>query len=145
VNLIVAPIDIFAARDQAETIKNIYISMKAQWKEVTETQAKYYNKKTKCWEYAEEDYVWLMRKNIHSTHFNKKLNYKYHDLYYISDIIEKQVYCLELTKIMRKIHSVFHVLLLKFYHDKAFYKTPSVLSLKVNDVEKYKAEAVLNS
>ena len=73
VNLTAVLIDISTARDWVETIKNIYISMKAQWKEVTEIQVNYYNKKAKHWEYTEEDYVWLMRKNIHSICFNKKL------------------------------------------------------------------------
>ncbi len=56
-NLTAVFIDISAARDWVEMIKNIYISMKAWWKEATETQAKYYNKKVKCQKYAEEDYV----------------------------------------------------------------------------------------
>jgi len=57
VNLAAVPIDISAVRDWVEMINNIYISMKAQWKEVTEMQAKYYNKKAKHQKYAEEDYV----------------------------------------------------------------------------------------
>ncbi len=86
-----------------------------------------------------------MKKNICSIHFNKKLNYKYHDLYCILNIVKKQVYCLELIKIMRKIHSIFHVLLLKFYYNKAISITSSVLSLKVNDIKKYEVKTVLNS
>jgi len=57
VNLAAVPIDISAVRDWVEMIKKIYINMKAQWKEVTEMQAKYYNKKAKHQKYAEEDYV----------------------------------------------------------------------------------------
>ncbi len=86
-----------------------------------------------------------MKKNICSIYFNKKLNYKYYDLYCILNIVKKQAYCLELIKIIRKIHSVFHVLLLKFYHNKVFNITSLILSLKVNNVEKYKAKTVLNS
>jgi len=86
-----------------------------------------------------------MKKNIHSICFNKKLNYKYHDLYCILNIIREQVYCLKLMKIIRKIHSVFHVLLLKLYYDEVFNTTSSVLSLKVNNIMKYEIEAVLNS
>ncbi len=86
-----------------------------------------------------------MKKNINSICFNKKLNYKYHDLYCILNIVKKQVYCLKLTKIMRKIHFIFHVLLLKFYHDEIINTMPSVLSLKVNNIEKYEIKAVLNS
>jgi len=86
-----------------------------------------------------------MKKNIYSICFNKKLNYKYHDLYCVLNIIEKQVYCLEFMKIIEKIHFVFYVLSLKFYHNEVFNITSSVLSLKVNDIEKYEIEAVLNS
>ncbi len=57
VNLTAAFIDVSTARNWVEIIKEIYISMKAWWKEVIKTQVKYYNKKTKCWEYTEEDYV----------------------------------------------------------------------------------------
>ena len=74
-----------------------------------------------------------------------ELNYKYHDSYCISDIVKKKVYCLKLIKIMKKIHSVFHVSLLKFYHDEVFNTTSSVLSLKVNNIKKYEIKTVLNS
>ena len=73
------------------------------------------------------------------------MNYKYHDLYCILNIVKKQVYHIKLIKVMKKIHSVFYVLLLKFYHDEVFNTMSSVLSLKVNDIEKYEIEAVLNS
>ncbi len=86
-----------------------------------------------------------MRKNIHSICLNKKLNYKYYDLYCISDIVKKQAYCFKLIKIMKKIHFVFYLSLLKFYHNEIFNITSSVLSLKVNDIKKYKIETVLNS
>ncbi len=86
-----------------------------------------------------------MRKNIYSIHFNKKLNYKYHDLYCILNIVKKQVYCLEFIKIIKKIYSVFYVSLLKPYHDTVFNTTSSVLFLKVNNIEKYKIKTVLNS
>ncbi len=86
-----------------------------------------------------------MRKNIYSICFNKKLNYKYHNLYCILDIIKKQVYCHKLIKIMKKIYSIFYVLLLKLYHDEAVNTTFSVLFLKVNDIKKYEIKTVLNS
>ncbi len=86
-----------------------------------------------------------MRKNICSICFNKKLNYKYHNLYCISDVVKKQVYCLKLIKVMKKIHSIFYILLLKFYHDEIFNTMSSVLSLKVNDIKKYEIKTVLNS
>ncbi len=46
---------------------------------------------------------------------------------------------------MKKIHFVFYVLLLKLYYDEVFNITFSVLSLKVNNIKKYKIKAVLNS
>jgi len=48
-------------------------------------------------------------------------------------------------KIIRKIHSVFYVLLLTSCDNKVFNMMSSVLSLKVNDVKKYEIETVLNS
>ena len=46
---------------------------------------------------------------------------------------------------MKKIHFVFYLSLLKFYHNEIFNITSFVLSLKVNDIKKYEVKAVLNS
>jgi hypothetical protein len=59
--------------------------------------------------------MYLCVKNIKSTRFFKKLNYKYYDSYEIEKFINKQAYKLILLKNMKKIHNVFHVFLLELY------------------------------
>ena len=58
----------------------------------------------------------MKTKNLHSIYSSFKLNNKFTDFFVISDIIETQVYYLQLSLIYKFIHSVFHVNLLKFYH-----------------------------
>jgi hypothetical protein len=61
--------------------------------------------------------MYLCVKNIKSTRFFKKLNYKYYDSYEIEKLINKQAYKLILLKNRRKIHNVFHVFLLESYKE----------------------------
>jgi hypothetical protein len=61
--------------------------------------------------------MYLCVKNIKSTRFFKKLDYKYYDSYEIEKLIDKQAYKLILLKNMRKIHNVFHVSLLESYKE----------------------------
>jgi hypothetical protein len=61
--------------------------------------------------------IYLCVKNIKSTRFFKKLNYKYYNSYEIEKLIDKQAYKLILLKNMKKIHNVFHVFRLESYKE----------------------------
>jgi hypothetical protein len=60
----------------------------------------------------------LNAKNIISIRSFKKLNYKYYDLYTINELINKISYKFNLSSIMKNIHDVFHVSLLKLANEK---------------------------
>ena len=73
----------------------------------------YYNKKCKdILFFKKREKVFLLQQNIKTKQLNKKLDYKKLRLFKIEKKIEKLSYRLKLSHKMR-IHSVFHVLLLK--------------------------------
>ncbi len=59
----------------------------------------------------------LSAKNLKQKKLSKKLSNKMIKLFHIQEFINKQMYCLDLS-IIYKVHSVFHVFLLKLYNHK---------------------------
>ena len=76
---------------------------------------KYYNVKVIIYIYTIDDMIHPNEKDICSVQLNKKLKYKFHRLYKILIIIKMQMYKLQLSLIIEKIHLVFHVSKFKFY------------------------------
>ena len=85
----------------------------------------------------------LFTKNLKNVKFKKKLSYKFTSSFKMIDVVNAQTYRLKLLK-QWKIHSVFHVSLLKFY-----YKNLSVVALNemifVNENEKWKIKNILKN
>jgi hypothetical protein len=90
-------------------------------------------------------FVTLNVKNIIFTRSFKKLNYKYYDSYKIIELIEKQVYRLKLSFLLKEIHNVFHVFLLESH----LYDLVRALELfsiiEVDDENQYEIDEVLNT
>ena len=80
-----------------------------------ETQAQNYNRKHLSQKYKIRDEIKVISKNIKIKHFCKKLNDKYYELFQVIESVDTQAYQVKLPPRWR-IHSVFHVLLLKPYH-----------------------------
>ena len=59
----------------------------------------------------------LTIKNLKQKRLNKKLFYKFVNFFRIVDKIKTQIYRLFLSIIYR-IHNIFHIFLLKFYHNR---------------------------
>ncbi len=78
-------------------------------------QTKYYNQKHKFKFFNVDDLIILSAKNLKQKKLSKKLSNKMLKLFCIQEFINKQTYHLSLSIIYR-IHSVFHVFLLKSYN-----------------------------
>jgi hypothetical protein len=119
--------------------------MKMLLTKVAENQAKYYNLKHISMIYNVGDKVLLNVKNIIFTKSFKKLDYKYYDSYEIIESIEKQVYRLKLSFLLKEIHNVFHVFLLESHlYDSA--RTLELLSIiEVDDENQYEIDEVLDT
>jgi len=78
-------------------------------------QTKYYNQKHKFKFFNIDDLIMLSAKNLKQKKLSKKLLNKSIKLFHIQESINKQMYHLDLLIIYR-IHSVFHVFLLKSYN-----------------------------
>jgi hypothetical protein len=102
--------------------------MKILLTKVAKNQVKYYNLKHISMIYNVDDKMLLNVKNIIFTKSFKKLNYKYYNSYEIIELIEKQVYKLKLSFLLKKIHNVFHVFLLESHLYDSF-KTLEFLSI----------------
>jgi hypothetical protein len=111
-------IDVFAARDRVVHVSKMRRTCEVRWKQTLERAKRNYNKKKIQIEFKINDKIFLNARNIISIKSFKKLNYKYYDSYTISESINKISYKLNLSLIMKDIHDVFHVFLLKFANDK---------------------------
>jgi hypothetical protein len=95
--------------------------------------------------YNVNDKVLLNVKNIIFTRSSKKLNYKYYNSYEIIELIEKQVYKLKLSFLLKEIHNVFHVFLLESH----LYNSAKTLEffsiIEVDDENQYEINEVLDT
>jgi hypothetical protein len=105
-------INVFAARDRVVHVSKIRRTCETRWKQI-EKAKKNYNKKRIQIEFKINDKIFLNARNIISIKSFKKLNYKYYDLYTINESINKILYKLNFSSIMKNIHDVFHVFFLK--------------------------------
>ena len=103
-------------------------------------QAKYQDKRTLFKKYFVRQYVMLNEKNIRIKR-NKKLKWKHFELFRVLEIIEDQVYRLELLKRWR-IHDVFHVSFLKKSKFKKRKNTTIEFTYQSKDIEIEKDEII---
>jgi hypothetical protein len=111
-------IDVFAIRDRVVQLSKMRRICETRWKQALNKTKRNYNKKKVQIEFKINDKNFLKAKNIISIRSFKKLNYKYYDLYTINESISKISYKLNLSSIMKNIHDVFHVFLLKLANEK---------------------------
>jgi hypothetical protein len=111
-------IDVSAIRNRVVQLSNVRRVCETRWKQALDKAKKNYNKKKIQIEFKINDKVFLNAKNIISIKSFKKLNYKYYDFYTINESINKISYKLNFSLIMKNIHDVFHVFLLKLANEK---------------------------
>jgi hypothetical protein len=111
-------IDVLAARDRVVHVSKMRRACEARWKQTLKKAKRNYNMKRIQIEFKINDKVFLNARNIISIRSFKKLNYKYYDSYTISESINKILYKLNFSSIMKDIHDVFHVFFLKLANDK---------------------------
>ena len=80
-----------------------------------DSQIKFYNRTHIFKTYKVSDKVLLNVKNIKPIRSFKKLNYKYYESYEITNFVKKNAYRLRLFDLLKSVHNVFHVFLLKLY------------------------------
>jgi hypothetical protein len=134
-------IDVFVARDRVVHVSKMKQTCEVRWKQILKKAKRNYNKKRAQIEFKINDKVFLNVKNIISIRLFKKLNYKYYDLYTINESINKILYKLNFSLIMKNIHDVFHVFFLKFANDKND-ETSSFIWIK--NEQQWKIEEVVN-
>ncbi len=86
----------------------------------------------------------LSAKNLKQKKLSKKLSNKMIEFFHIQELIDKQMYHLDLS-IIYKVHSVFHVFLLESYNRRLnddFILNYLVLKL-INDEQEWKIEKIL--
>ncbi len=111
-------IDVFATRNHVVQLSKMRQICETRWKQALDRAKRNYNKKRIQIEFKINDKVFLNARNIISIRSFKKLNYKYYDLYTISESINKISYRLNFSSIMKNIHDVFHVFLLELANEK---------------------------
>jgi hypothetical protein len=134
-------IDVSAARDRVVHVSKMRQTCETRWKQTLERAERNYNKKRAQIEFKINDKVFLNARNIISIKSFKKLNYKYYDSYTINESINKISYKLNLSSIMKDIHDVFHVSLLKLANDK---NDETSSSIWVKDEKQWEIEKIVD-
>ncbi len=134
-------IDVFAARDRVVQLSKMRRICETRWKQALNKTKKNYNKKKAQIEFKINDKIFLNAKNIISIRSFKKLNYKYYDFYTINELINKISYKLNFSSIMKEIHDVFHVFLLKLANEK---NDETSLFIWIENEKQWKIEEIVD-
>ncbi len=133
-----------AAKECIEMLQDVQNTLMKWWQNAINAQTKYYNWKHKFKFFNVDDLVMLSAKNSKQKKLSKKLNNKMIEFFHIQKLIDKQMYYLDLS-IIYKVHSVFHVFLLKLYNHRLnddFILDYLVLEL-IDDEQEWKIEKIL--
>jgi len=107
--------EVSAAKKRVEMLKDVRNMLTQWWQNAINAQAKYYNWKHKFKFFNVDHLIMLSAKNLKQKKSSKKLLNKMIKIFHIQEFIDKQMYHLDLSIIYR-VHSVFHVFLLKSYN-----------------------------
>jgi transposase InsO family protein len=138
------PIDVPTASDRATQLNQVRQDLEAHWKKTVGDQARYHNRTHKARAYSVGDEVWLAGKNIRTLRPSKKLDFKFHGPFKITEAIGTQAYRLDLPAHLR-IHPVFHVSLLEPHQPRPGHNAAPPLPLEIDGEEEWEIEAVLDS
>ena len=136
--------EIPAVDARIDEIRAVRAQLEKRCVEAAKTQAMYHDKKITPRRYAVGDRVWLSGKNIRTVRPSKKLDYKFHGPYEITEVVGKQAYRLALPETAPAVHPVFHVSLLE-PATQANDEPPQAEPLVVDDQEEWEVEEVLDS
>jgi hypothetical protein len=130
-------------RTRIEEITKFKNQLYKRLKETKNNQVKYYDEKHTSRIFNVKNKILLNFRNIHNFKSSKKLDHKYYELFEIEELIEKQIYKLRLFHTFR-IHSVFHVSLLKSYK-KRFNDVITSFSITINEEKHDEIKLILNN
>ena len=104
--------------DQLGLLLQVRKALEGCWEAAMAKQAKFYDKKVKPCKYTVGDLVLLSAANITTTQLSKKLDWKFHRPFHVTDMVGKRAYQLELRERLQFIHDVFHISLLEPYRQR---------------------------
>ena len=135
--------NVLAARNRIQLLWNERDKFIQRFDNAQIAQTRAHNKKIILRNFQIEDQIMLFTKNLKDVRLKKKLFYKFTNSFKVINVVNAQTYRLKLSKQWR-IHSVFHVSLLKLYH-----KNSSVVAsnemIFVSEDEKWKVENILKN
>jgi hypothetical protein len=139
-----------AAQERADTLKNIHNSIKSDIEFLNQRMAHYYNQgRSEPPNLKEGDSAYLLRKNIHTTRPNAKLDFKKLGPYKILKKVHTRSYKLQLPangKRGRKQHDVFHIALLEKAPDNLrVNKDTPMPDIEPPEDDEYEVEKILKS
>ena len=124
-------------------VNNDINKVKNIWEWAQKFISKFYDCKWKEQNYRVRDLVLLSLQNIHTWRACKKLVNQFLRLFKVEKVINLNVYKLKLLKQYSKIHSTFHVSLLKSYRKRLEVELSELIIVK--NIEEYIVECVLNT
>ncbi len=106
-------LDVPDVKARAKRLVELPTAIEQRWKEITVTQRKYADRRTKPGEFEVSDMVWLSGKKIRTKRPSKKLDHRFYGPYPVVERIGPQAYRWKLSQQVGSIHDVFHVALLE--------------------------------
>ena len=107
--------EVSAAKERMKMLQDVQNTLTQWWQNAIDAQTKYYNRKHKFKFFNVNDLIMLSAKNLKQKKLSKKLSNKMIKFFCIQELLNKQMYHLDFS-IIYKVHSVFHVFLLKLYN-----------------------------
>ena len=136
-------LNVFVAKNRIQLLWNECDKFIQRFASAQTAQTRAHNKKIILKNFQVEDRVMLFTKNLKDVKLKKKLFYKFTKFFEVIDVVNTQTYHLKLSK-QWKIHFVFHVFLLKFYHTNSNVVASSEM-IFINENEKWKVKDILKN
>ena len=136
-------LDVLAVKDRIQLLWNERDRLIKRLRSAQQTQVRAHNSKISFKHFKIKNKVMFFTKNLKDIRSKKKLFYKFTELFEIKNVVESQTYRLCLLDQWR-IHSVFHVSLLKSYYINANIVLSAEMIL-VSEDEKYEVKDILKN
>ena len=131
--------------DRLRPLLQVCETLEQCWEAAITKQVEFYNKMVKPQSYSKGDLVLLSAAHINTIHLSKKLDWKFHSPFRITEMVGAWAYHLELGEHLHFIHDVFHISLLEPFQRRAGEEDSELEPIKVNNQMEWEVNKVLDS
>ena len=134
-----------AVTDWLRPLLQVCEALERCWEAAITKQVEFYNKMVKPQSYSKGDLILLSAAHINTIHPSKKLDWKFHSPFRITEMVGAWAYHLELKERLHFIHDIFHISLLEPFRRHASEEDPELEPIKVDNQIEWEVDEVLDS